>query len=59
MENKSDNEIASADGAEAFALVLGPVIIAAIMLVTAAAFAGAGDDAPMALAPVAATTGTN
>lgn len=59
MEHKSDNEIASADGAEAFALVLGPVIIAAVMLVTAAAFAGGGADAPVALAPVATTTSPN
>lgn len=50
MENSNESPTASADGAEAMALVLGPVFLAATMLVAAAAFAGGTAEPPVALA---------
>ena len=49
MEHKSDTPTAPSDGTDGLALVIVPVILAAMMLVTAAAFAG-GEDSPVAAA---------
>lgn len=50
MENDNESPTASADGVEAMALVLGPVFLAAMMLITAAAFAGGKTEPPVAVA---------
>jgi hypothetical protein len=49
MADKSDTRVPSSDGADWAFLALTPILLAAAMLVTAAAFAGA-DTTPVALA---------
>jgi hypothetical protein len=50
MEHKSENRTAPSDGTDGLALVIVPVILAAMMLVTAAAFAGGEVESPAATA---------
>ncbi len=48
MADKSDNRVPSSDGADWAFLALTPILLAAAMLATAAAYAGA-DTTPVAL----------
>ena len=56
MEDKSDSRTAAGDGGDGLMLVIAPVLLALTMLVTAAAFAGGGVQAPVELELAAKAT---